>query len=199
MQPRGRPVTATIEGVRRVLAPRHSEAAIIRGSAGERRPVSYALWRLYPCPDASLLSIPRRCPPLCPFLCVHWLCLASCASSSSLPLSPSFSCCPPPQPSSSVCPVMVSSLWGPAYRGLGGYFRKMGELAIAPNNYPFMIGAVSSFVLIASIPVSGQHSTHSQCTPHHTTPHHTTPHHTTPHHTTPHHTTPHHTPSTALH
>ena len=50
--------------------------------------------------------------------------------------------------------AMVASLWGPAYKGLGGYFRKMGELIISPANYPFMIGAVSSFALIASIPVT---------------------------------------------
>ena len=49
---------------------------------------------------------------------------------------------------------MVASLWGPAYKGLGGYFRKMGELIISPANYPFMIGAVSSFALIASVPVT---------------------------------------------
>jgi len=49
---------------------------------------------------------------------------------------------------------MVASLWGPAYKGIGGYFRKMGELIISPANFPFMIGAVSSFALIASIPVT---------------------------------------------
>jgi len=49
---------------------------------------------------------------------------------------------------------MVASLWGPAYKGLGGYFRKMGELAIAPNNYPFMIGALCSFAIIAAVPVT---------------------------------------------
>ena len=30
----------------------------------------------------------------------------------------------------------------------------MGELIISPANFPFMIGAVSSFALIASIPVT---------------------------------------------
>ena len=68
--------------------------------------------------------------------------------------------------------VMVASLWGPAYKGLGGYFRKMGELIISPANYPFMIGAVSSFALIASIPVtdkdikeSSQQHSHTPTTP----------------------------------
>ena len=66
---------------------------------------------------------------------------------------------------------MVASLWGPAYRGLGGYFRKMGELAIAPNNYPFMIGAICSFALIAAVPVTGRtHNTAHSSTQHtHTT------------------------------
>lgn len=50
--------------------------------------------------------------------------------------------------------IMVASLWGPAYRGLGGYFRKMGEIAVTPANFPFMIGGVSAFILLASIPVT---------------------------------------------
>ena len=49
---------------------------------------------------------------------------------------------------------MVQTLWGPAYKGLGGYFRKMGELAISPANYPFLIGAVSAFAILAAIPVT---------------------------------------------
>lgn len=50
----------------------------------------------------------------------------------------------------------IEHLWGPKYRGLGGYFKKMGELAITPAHFPFLIGAACSFVLIASIPISEQ-------------------------------------------
>ena len=51
--------------------------------------------------------------------------------------------------------TLLKNVWGPAYAGVGGMAKKMWEMAIHPGHYPFMVGAVSSFLVISAIPVSG--------------------------------------------
>lgn len=52
--------------------------------------------------------------------------------------------------------TIFRNMWGPQYAGFGGQLRKVYELAIHPGNFPFMVGAVSSALILGSIPVSGQ-------------------------------------------
>jgi len=56
---------------------------------------------------------------------------------------------------------LLKNVWGPAYAGVGGRMKKMWEMVVHPGHYPFMVGAVSSFLVISAIPVSGTNTNDS--------------------------------------
>lgn len=58
--------------------------------------------------------------------------------------------------------TLFRNVWGPKYAGFGGQLRKMGELALQPGNYPFIVGGVSAFLIIGGIPITGQSDTHAR-------------------------------------
>jgi hypothetical protein len=52
--------------------------------------------------------------------------------------------------------TLFRNVWGPQYAGVTGQLKKAYELAIQPGNYPFMVGAVCSMLIIGSVPVTRQ-------------------------------------------